>query len=209
MIYETDQQLSQELLKLAKRSIDNAQIISFPTETVYALTGSAECNKSIERLYRIKERDRNKRLSLLLPNIETAQKVAEFNDTTLRIASHFWPGPLTMILPLKPKTQLASLMTEGYETIGIRIPDHPIALQILNSLKTLCFATSANISGTSDNVSAKEVETNLGSKIDIIIDGGDSAIKVASTVIDTTKKSIEIIRQGEVTQQMIEAALTT
>lgn len=203
MIYKANTQLSNTLLDKVRDALHCNHIISFPTETVYALAGNAESDEAVTNLYRIKQRDQAKRLSLLVPSIEAAQKVALFNDMALTIASRFWPGPLTLIVPLKKEGKLAPLMTKDYDTIGIRIPDHPLALNILQSLNMTLFATSANISGSKDNTNAHDVETNLGNRIGLIIDGGASDITVPSTVLDVTSEKPTILRQGSISYETL------
>ena len=94
-------------------------------------------------------------------------------------------------------------MTQGYDTIGIRIPDHQLALNILQSLDMILFATSANISGSKDNTNAHDVEANLGDRIGLIIDGGNSEITVPSTVLDMTSEEPKILRQGTISYETL------
>lgn len=207
MIYNANSHLSDKLRETIKNAINADQIISFPTETVYALAGNAQSNKSIEAVYAIKERDANKRLSLLLPDIKTAQDIAVISPNALKTGKHFWPGALTLILPLRQNSNLAPHILSTYDTIGIRIPDHPIALNILNAIDTPIFATSANISGAEDNITAHDVEQNLGNKVKLIIDGGTSEIMIPSTVLDMTSNTPKILRQGTISHEEIMSVL--
>lgn len=133
-------------------AIKNNLLACFPTETVYALACNALGKESIEKIYRIKKRSQNKPLSVFVSNIDSLINIAKVKEEYIDLINYFSPGPMTYILPLQDNSILPNEFFK--DSIGIRIPDHPIAISILNELKTPVVATSINISG--EKVYAKQ-----------------------------------------------------
>jgi L-threonylcarbamoyladenylate synthase len=134
----------------------------------------------------------------MVASVEEAKKIAVFNNKALELASKFWPGPLTMILKIRPNS-LANNFNKLNDTVGIRIPNHPIALELLRLAKFPLAVTSANISGNDPNVTFNQAKNSIGEKLDFLIDGSESLIGVASAVVDITdEKNLKIIREGTV-----------
>ena len=162
----------------------------------------------IERIYKIKFRDRSKGLLLLVSDFEEALKVAEFNDISKKLAENFWPGQLTLILKRKEPNVIPLELTGFQNTIGLRIPDNEIILRILNLLKEKGYfggiiGTSANYSGENPTISGEEVTKKILSPIDLIIDGGKSKSKIPSTIVDCTTKKVTFLRVGKITEEEI------
>lgn len=173
-------------------------IILLPTETVYGIAADARNKSAVEKIYEIKERDYSKPLQVMVANIDKAMEIAIFNNKALELAKKFWPGALTIILKIKPGS-LPNNFNKVSDTVGIRIPDHEVALKILDQFGAPVAVTSANISGDPSNINFAEAKKIFGNKLDFFIDGGDSRIGVSSTVIDLTdEKHPKILRHGSV-----------
>ena len=180
----------------------NGGLVAFPTDTVYGLAAPVQNEKSIERLYIVKGRTHSKAIAVLLGDSDQLDQVAvDLSASARKVARHFWPGPLTMIVPRHPSLPniLASL-----PTIGVRIPDHPVALALLKETGPLA-VTSANISGKNNTMTAMQVLKQLKGRVHLIIDGGRTPGGVPSTVIDCTTPEPEILREGPISLKQIKA----
>lgn len=186
--------------------LKNGGIVIFPTETVYGIGANANCKKSVEKIYEIKERPGEKPLSILVSDIEEISKYAIIkNDIEKKIINNFMPGPLTIVL--EKKKGVFDYITSGKNTIGIRIPNNKIILKILKSLKLPIVAPSANISGHPSGVQLSDILVDFENKVDICIDGGKSEFSESSTVIQIVNDKIEILRQGKISKNDIEKIL--
>jgi len=188
-----------------KTIISLGGVIAFPTDTVYGLACDFFNIDAISRIYEIKGRPHNMPLIAMIPRALDIHKVAVNASADVEeLANTFWPGALTMILTAKPI--LPKLAIAHGTTIGVRIPNHALALEILNSCNPLA-TTSANPSGwpAPDNVG--DVIEHLDGRVDIIIDGGLTSSGIASTVLDCTKQPFNILREGTVTHNDIFHAL--
>jgi L-threonylcarbamoyladenylate synthase len=173
-------------------------VILLPTETVYGIAADARSKSAIEKIYSIKGREDTKPLQVLVSSLEQAEQIAEFNVKARELARKFWPGALTIVLKLR-SDGIPNYFNKNSDTVGIRIPNHPIALEILRELGSPLAATSANISGQGDNITFAAAQKSLGDKLDMLIDGGESKVGISSTVIDATNPAeIKILRQGSV-----------
>ena len=179
-------------------------LVAFPTDTVYGVGAPAFEARSVERIFVAKGREPEKALPILLADVTSAMLVAQpLSAEVRRLAEAFWPGPLTRVvrkLPLVPES-----VSRG-PTIGLRVPDHPVALQLLRESGPLA-ATSANPSGGRDPRTAEEVAAGLGGRVDLILDGGAVPGGRASTVIDCTVHPPKLIREGPLGLNSILAAL--
>ncbi|TKJ21113.1 MAG: threonylcarbamoyl-AMP synthase [Promethearchaeota archaeon Loki_b32] len=195
-------------LKIAVENIIEGKVIAFPTDSVYGIGGDPQNIEVINRIYDIKFRDRSKGLLLLLSDYEEANKIAEFNDTTRKLANHYWPGQLTLILKRRKPCIILPEVSAFQDTIGIRVPENQIILSILKLLKSEGYfggiiGTSANYSGEPPSISGKEVTKKILSPIDLIIDSGKSKSKLPTTIVDCTSKKIKFLRLGEISNEEI------
>jgi len=195
-------------LEFTAEYVIEGKIIGFPTDSVYGLGGDPQNLEVINKIFNIKFRDQSKGLLLLLSDIEEAKKVAEFNLMAEKLAEHFWPGQLTLILNKKEPNIIPPELTAFKNTIGIRVPNNKIILEILNILKKEknfggLIGTSANYSGEPPSVSGDEVAKKFLSPIDLIIDGGKSLSKLPTTIVDCTSNSPEVLRIGAITEEEI------
>jgi L-threonylcarbamoyladenylate synthase len=179
-------------------------VVAFPTDTVYGLGCLVNRSGSIDRLYRIKERDTSKAIAVLIGDLQHLSRIAAgLNETAQRLATHFWPGALTLVVSRNPDLpeNLSPL-----PTIGIRMPDHPFALSLLKKAGPLA-TTSANLSGLPNPVTAQDVLNQLKDRVDLVIDGGACPGGVPSTVIDCTGARPNILREGAITREMLQQVL--
>jgi len=190
-------------LQIAEDLIRKGEMVAFPTDTVYGLGVSAIDPQGVEKLYIVKERENRKAIAVLLSSpAELVKVTAAMSDLARHLAEHFWPGPLTLVVPRHPDLpdNLSPL-----PTIGVRMPDHPLALALLARTGPLA-VTSANISGGENTSTAQEVFAQLSGRIPLILDGGRTPGGLPSTVVDCTGESLAIVRQGPISLAELQAA---
>ena len=179
-------------------------VIAFPTDTVYGLGADAFNSTAVERIYEIKNRPKHRQLPLLIVNVEQLTTLADpIPEIAWFLARRFWPGGLTLVLP---KTDSLPVYLAPGPTIAARVPDHPACLAIIQHLGNPIIGTSANISGQPPALTAEEVGQQLGGKIDFIINGGKCPGGKESTVVDVTRESPIILRQGIIPSHEIDKA---
>jgi len=184
----------------AAEIIESGGIIAFPTDTVYGIGVSAFNADAIEKIYQVKGRAKEKAIPILMGDQTELIKITPPpGERVQKIMAAFWPGALTLILPLLAELP-ANLSNTG--TIGVRVPDHNLSQELLRLTGPLA-ATSANLSGQESALSAQEVSKNLGGKLDLILDGGKSQGGVASTVLDCTGEQPTVLREGPISWQQI------
>ncbi|MFX1311098.1 MAG: L-threonylcarbamoyladenylate synthase [Promethearchaeota archaeon] len=195
-------------LEIAVDNIIEGKVIAFPTNSVYGIGGNPLDPSVINKINDIKFRERKKGFLLLISDFEEATKVAEFNDIAQKLANYYWPGQLTLILKKKKNNILPPELTAFQNTIGLRIPENEILLNILKILKERkhfggLIGTSANYSGEPPSISGEEVNKKILSPIDLIIDGGKSKSKMPTTIVDCTSQKIKFLRIGKISEEEI------
>ncbi|TQR21158.1 L-threonylcarbamoyladenylate synthase [Psychrobacillus vulpis] len=187
--------------------LNAGETVAFPTETVYGLGAVATNEKAVSKIFGAKGRPQD---NPLIVHIAEKEELNAFTANIPKIAQvcmdAFWPGPLTIILPLKPNS-LAKNVTAGLDSVGVRMPEHPVALELLRRLKQPVAAPSANRSGKPSPTKAEHVLHDLSGKIPFIVDGGATGIGLESTVLDCTSKIPTILRPGGVTKEMLEKVI--
>ena len=195
-------------IPLAVETLKNGKLVGMPTETVYGLAADAANEEAIKAVFKTKGRPANHPAIVHIHDLNQLNDWAKnIPDIAYRCAEQFWPGPLTMILP--KANYVSPLITGGQDSIGIRMPAHPIAQQLLKQFRHAVIAPSANRFGRISPTSAKDVEEELDCAIDVILDGGNCPVGIESTIIDLRDNTINIVRQGMITASMIERALQT
>jgi len=185
----------------AHEIIQEGGVIAFPTDTVYGIGVSSFNEKAIEKIYQVKGRSKLKAIPILISDAEQLDQItSNVSPTTSQIVDEFWPGALTLILPIHP--ELPGNLSSG-KTIGVRVPDHDLVRDLLRMTGPLA-ATSANLSGKPSALTAKEVQMQLGEGIDLILDGGKVPGGMASTVLDCSGDEPRILREGPVPWEKIE-----
>jgi len=184
--------------------LKNGGLVVFPTDTVYGLAAWPYYTEYVERLFVVKGRSSTRAIAVLIPRPEDLNQVAVSpSKAALKLAQRFWPGPLTLIMSKHPS--LPDVLSPQ-PTIGIRVPDHQVALTILQLSGPLA-VTSANLSGKDNTNTAREAFEQLGGRVHLIIDGGKSPGGVPSTVVDCTGAEPQILRLGPISEEDIQVAL--
>lgn len=185
--------------------LQNGGLVAFPTDTVYGLAALPFKEEFVEGLFSAKGRNNSRAIAILIGDYEDLKKVVEhFDELSMRLAKCFWPGPLTLVVP-KLAGLPEALSTD--ETIGVRMPDHPVALNLLRQIGPLA-VTSANISGQENAVTAEEAYRQLNGRVHLILDGGRSAGGVPSTVVSCMTPAMTILREGPIHRKDIVQALS-
>ncbi|HWQ84583.1 MAG TPA: L-threonylcarbamoyladenylate synthase [Anaerolineales bacterium] len=191
-------------VKQALQVLERGGLVAFPTDTVYGLAASAFDTHGIDRLFQAKERQIEKAIPILLASPADLEQVTLDMPAHARIlAQRFWPGPLTLVVPRHPA--LPENISPS-STIGVRMPDHPVALAILRASGPLA-VTSANLSGFPSSTNASQVFNQLDGRVDLIIDGGNTSGGIPSTVVDCTGPAPKVLREGPLSKTDLDQAL--
>jgi L-threonylcarbamoyladenylate synthase len=175
-------------------------LVAFPTDTVYGVGASIDKPEAIKRIYQVKGRGSQKAIPVLLASAAAMSDVVHpLPPTIMRLAEWFWPGPLTIVVPKHPNLPGEISATP---TVGVRIPDHPVALALLSAAGPLA-VTSANRSGGPNSTTAASVRSYLGGKIDLILDGGETPGGMPSTVVELRGDEVIVLREGPVQMEQI------
>lgn len=194
-----------ELEPAAKILMDGG-VIAYPTETVYGLGANVYCEAAVLRIFKIKSRDTNKPISIMIGRIDEVNKYVRFiPESGRRIMLRFWPGPVTLVFQASDEVPKYLIGTSG--KIGIRMPNHAVTKALMASHPEPVTTTSANLSGQKDSIDAQTVEELFADRIDLIIDGGTSTRNVPSTVVDVSGQTPVILREGQVSADEINDAL--
>ncbi|MCL2408074.1 MAG: L-threonylcarbamoyladenylate synthase [Oscillospiraceae bacterium] len=182
------------------------EVVAFPTETVYGLGAVATSDEAVAKIFEAKGRPGDNPLIVHVGDISQLENVvSEIPDMARKLMEAFWPGPLTIVLP--KHASLSDKVTAGLNTVGVRIPSHPVALELLKKVNLPIAAPSANISGKPSPTTARHVADDLTGKIAGIVDGGEAQIGLESTVLDCTVEPPVILRPGGVSKEAIEAVI--
>lgn len=194
------------MLDDAANLLRDGKLVAFPTETVYGLGADATNADAVEKIFAAKGRPPTNPLIIHVAGVVQAKRYARRWPHAARLlAMRFWPGPLTIVLPKMP--MIADAATAGSPTVGIRVPDHPLALALLRRFDGPVAAPSANKSNRVSPTTARHVRDELGDAVDLVLDGGPCAVGIESTVVDLCGDVPTILRPGGVTREQIEAAL--
>lgn len=180
-------------------ALKSGKVIAIKTDTVYGLVCNANDIDACNKIYKIKKRERKKPLSIFVKDIESVQNYVskeELSEYLVHTMHQYWPGPLTIIL--KKKYNILNHITDGQDSIGIRIPNDDFLLNILNNVDFPLAQTSCNLSGEKEYKNAREIEKKLGNEVDLIVDGGEVKDSVASTIIKFDGKKVKVIREGTI-----------
>ncbi len=189
-----------EALAIASEVLKSGGLVAFPTDTVYGVGALVFSSQAIEGIFTVKARSAEKAIPILIGDLQDLAKVAsEVTPVAGKLAARFWPGPLTLIVPKHPDVPEAVSSTS---TVGVRIPDHPVARLLLRLVGPLA-VTSANLSGQASPTTAEEVFSQLGGRIALILDGGKTPGGVPSTVVNCLGAEPVILREGPISRQEI------
>jgi L-threonylcarbamoyladenylate synthase len=177
-------------------------LVAIPTETVYGLAADATNENAVLKIFEAKGRPAYNPLIIHVKSTRMAEEYIQWNDAAQTLAEKFWPGPLTIVLPSRINSKIAKTARASLPSIAVRMPNHPVALNILDQLDRPLAAPSANMSGKISSTSADHVFKNLNKKIDAIIDGGSSSVGVESTIV-AFQPQPTILRAGAITPNAI------
>ncbi|MCF8474124.1 MAG: threonylcarbamoyl-AMP synthase [Emcibacter sp.] len=189
---------------LAVKYLLQGKLISFPTETVYGLGADATNDTAVAAIFEAKKRPNFNPLIIHVSSLEEAEKYVEFDIISRKLAKAFWPGPFTLVLKKKPDSILSKLVSAGLDTVAIRVPEHPVARQLLDHFKYPIAAPSANISGRLSPTRPEHVARDLSSKLAMILDGGACRNGIESTIAQVWGSEIRLLRPGNITERDIE-----
>ncbi len=194
------------VIKEAVSFLKGGKVIAFPTDTVYGIAVDVFNDLAVEKIFEIKGRNTNKPLQVLIAKKDDLNSIVKgFTKVLDILISEFWPGPLTIVVPARADFPMR--VRCGLENVGIRMPSNPIAMKIISAFGSPIAASSANISGMPDPKDAEDVIKNLGDKVDLIIDGGQTTDNIPSTVIDISVDPPIILRQGKLSESDINRIL--
>jgi L-threonylcarbamoyladenylate synthase len=182
----------------AARLVLQGQAIAVATETVYGLAADASNAEAVARIYEAKGRPSFNPLIVHVPDLAAAERFGEFSDEARRLAHEHWPGPLTLVVPLRADAAIASLVTAGLSTLALRVPAHPAMQALLRSTGRPLAAPSANASGSISPTRAEHVLKSLGGRIPLIVDAGATQRGIESTIIAATDGSLRLLRRGPI-----------
>lgn len=185
----------------------NGGLVAFPTETVYGLGADATKGAAVANIYAAKDRPAFNPLIIHVADLDVAHRFARFSKSAEDLARAFWPGPLSLVLPLEPSAGLSSLVTAGLDTVAVRVPQNPLAHRLLAVFGGAIAAPSANPSGRISPTSAEHVFAGLDGRIDAVIDGGVCDVGVESTIVDPNTYPPALLRPGGLPPEAISAML--
>jgi L-threonylcarbamoyladenylate synthase len=183
-------------IKKASKIVGKEGLVIFPTDTVYGLGCNPFNIEAVEKVFKVKGERKNKPLPILASSLRAVERIAHMNKNARKIAKQYWPGPLTLVVPKKPT--LPNMVTCSLESVGVRIPNHKVALQLITLCGGLLVGTSANKTGEKPPKTAQEAARQLGEEVDIVLDDGPTPLGQESSVIDLTQKEPKILREGTI-----------
>ena len=191
------------MIEKAAELIKQGKIVVFPTETVYGIGANGLNSEAIKKLYEVKQRPLNKPITLLVSNMEMVELVAkDITEMEYKIMEKFFPGPLTIIL--KKKDVVPDIVTSGQDTVGVRMPRGEVAKKLVEIAGVPIAAPSANITGEPSGTNLQEIKKQFNGNVDYFIDGGNSELGLASTIVKVVDGKPQILRQGSITLEEIE-----
>lgn len=182
-------------------------LVAFPTETVYGLGADASDAAAVTGIYAAKERPRFNPLIAHIPSLAAAMEQGSFDDAARRLAQAFWPGPLTLVVPFAASCTVSDLARAGLDSVGLRVPADPLALDLLTAVGRPVAAPSANRSGRVSPTTADHVLGDLDGRIDAVLDGGPTPVGVESTIVSCLDGEPRLLRPGGVPREAIERVL--
>jgi L-threonylcarbamoyladenylate synthase len=197
---------SGDAIAAAVRVLGEGGLVAFPTETVYGLGADATNGEAVARLYAAKGRPRFNPLIAHVADLDAALSLARFSEDAKRLADAFWPGPLTLVLPKTDGCPVSELATAGLDSIAVRVPDHPVARDLLKAFGKAVVAPSANQSGHVSPTTAQHVLADLAGRTDLIIDGGATNVGIESTIVSCLDMPT-LLRPGGLPRADIERVL--
>ncbi len=193
-------------IRLCGEALRTGKLVAFPTETVYGLGANIFLERSVNKIFSVKRRPADNPLIVHVASFDQARELMQKEPRYFReLSEAFWPGALTLVV--KRNAAVQDCVTTGLDTVALRMPDHPIALRLIESAGVPLAAPSANLSGTPSPTTADAVYSDLKGKIFAVLDGGKCRIGIESTVLDLTRRSPVILRPGIITKEQLEGVI--
>ena len=198
--------VTQESIALAAELLQKGELVALPTETVYGIAADARNGEAVRKIFEAKGRPQDNPLIVHIYGMEMLQGVvSEVPERAKKLAKAFWPGPLTMVMPRGP--EVSDVTCAGLDTVGVRMPSHPVVQAVIKASGVAFAAPSANLSGKPSPTNAQDTLADMNGRLPLILDGGESAVGVESTVVAVTGDHPMLLRPGYVTKEQMEAVL--
>lgn len=197
---------SESDLDVAAHILRSGGLTAFPTETVYGLGADARNDKAVAKIFAAKGRPSFNPLIVHVRDLDTAARYVDFTPAAAQLATAFWPGALTLVLPLRQDAGISKLVTAGLQTLAIRVPDHPVGQAMLRTFDGPIAAPSANLSGRISPTTADHVIAGLDGKIDAVIDGGACPVGLESTIVSCVETP-QLLRAGGIPAEALSACI--
>ncbi len=195
------------IISKAAQLLREGKLVALPTETVYGLGADATNDKAVARIFAAKQRPQFNPLISHVANVEAAFRLGQFSADAEKLATALWPGPVTIVVERRKACPISLLCSAGLSTVALRVPNHPLTLEVLRDVNLPIAAPSANLSGRISPTTADHVRAALGNTVDMIVDGGPCGVGVESTVVRFTDDGPYLLRSGGVTKEALEAVL--
>jgi L-threonylcarbamoyladenylate synthase len=194
--------VSKKSIKLARRLLREGELVAFPTDTVYGVGANAFERYAVRQIFKVKQRPVDKAIPVFITQIDDLNQVArDVPNTAWSLLERFWPGALTVVLPKSP--HLPVDVTAGRDFVAVRLPDHPLCLELVVKVGRPLAVTSANLSGQPSPTTAEEVAAQLGGRIPLILDGGPTATPHPSSIVDLSVQPPRLLREGDLSLQVL------
>lgn len=197
--------MSDQAIAEAARLVLAGEPVAVPTETVYGLAADATNAEAVARIYAAKGRPSFNPLIVHVPDLAAAERIGDFSEEARALAEAHWPGPLTLVVPLRADVSIARIVTAGLPTIALRVPAHPAMQALLKAIGRPLAAPSANASGLISPTRASHVVASLGGRIPLVIDGGATQRGIESTIVAATGGPLRLLRRGPIDIEVPEA----
>ena len=197
----------QSAIEQAALALRAGHLIGLPTETVYGLAADATSPQAIAKIYAAKGRPHFNPLIVHVDNLEDAARHGVFSSPMMQLATRFWPGPLTLVVPVRPDSPVAELARAGLSTIALRVPAHPVARAVIKAAGVPLAAPSANRSGHVTATTAAHVLEDIGEAVALILDAGSCQLGLESTILGEDKERIFLLRSGSLERAAIESVI--
>lgn len=198
--------VTEESIRQAAELLKQGKLVALPTETVYGIAADARNGQAVHKIFEAKGRPQDNPLIVHICGMEMLQGiVAEVPDRARKLAEAFWPGPLTMVMPRGP--EVSDVTCAGLDTVGVRMPSHPVVQAVIRASGVAFAAPSANLSGKPSPTNAEDTFADMDGRIPLILDGGESTVGVESTVVSVAGEHPVLLRPGYITKEQMEAVL--